>query len=87
MPAALRAIYMVAQNEVYTFAVESMLESIYKENDMVPIHTYYNRYCRSTFFSLFSTNLCSHACVMALYCLPIPQTPCTIGCPEFNWDH
>ena len=49
------------------------------------IHT--NRYCRTTLFSLFSTNLCSHACIMAFVLPPIPQTPCTIGCPEFNWDH
>ena len=40
MPAALLAIYMVAQNEVYMFAVKSILESIYKKNKMVPLHTY-----------------------------------------------
>ncbi len=72
MPAALLAIYMVAQNEVYMFAVESILDSIYKKNDMVPIHTYYNRYCTSTLFSLFSTYLCSHACIMAFVLPPYP---------------
>ena len=34
-----------------------------------------HRYCRSTLFSLFSTNLCSHACIMAFVLPPIPQTP------------
>ena len=36
MPAALLAIYMVAQ----TLAVESMLESIYEKNNMVPLYIY-----------------------------------------------
>ena len=48
------------------------------------IHTH--RYCRSTLFSLFSTNLCSHACIMAFVLPPPTQYPAqeTKHCYQVN---
>ena len=67
MPAALLAIYMVAQSEVYAFAVQSMLESIYEKNNMVPLYTYSQVLQKYIIFTVLNKSL--QSCMYNGFCI------------------